>query len=124
MPPRVPISRLPRLTLFTGGPECGLCEVSRELRNADHANFQVALDYLDLVYETHPFDLELFNIRDPPKEADPMEANKWKRMYQYDIPVLHLEGKEVQRNKINTPELKKILEDWQAQRREEQQASK
>lgn len=85
MPPRVPISRLPRLTLFTGGPECGLCEVSRELRNADHANFQVALDYLDLVYETHPFDLELFNIRDPPKEADPMEANKWKRMYQYDI---------------------------------------
>jgi hypothetical protein len=38
--------------------------------------------------------------------------------------VLHLEGKEVQRNKINTPELKKILEDWQAQRREEQQASK
>lgn len=51
----------------------------------DSADPQVALDYLDLVYETHPFDLELFNIRDPPKDADPMEANKWKRMYQYDI---------------------------------------
>lgn len=46
---------------------------------------QVALDYLDMVHETHPFDLTLFNIRDPPKDADPMEANKWKRMYQYDI---------------------------------------
>ncbi|GAA6005379.1 hypothetical protein JCM10207_002960 [Rhodosporidiobolus poonsookiae] len=75
MPPRPP--RLPTLTLFTGGKECSLCDVAK----ADLAEVQKQI----------PFNLRLYNIRRPTGE-DPDEYNRtaWRRLYQYDIPVLHL----------------------------------
>ncbi|WVW83763.1 hypothetical protein I302_105784 [Kwoniella bestiolae CBS 10118] len=48
MTPRLPI-RLPRLTLFTGGKECSLCEVAKQ-------------DLAKLRRST-PFELDLWNIR-------------------------------------------------------------
>ncbi|KAK1924143.1 hypothetical protein DB88DRAFT_472707 [Papiliotrema laurentii] len=68
MPPR---PALPRLTLYTGGKECSLCEVFK--------------DGLAVVKRTHPFDLEYWNIRDPPPGVEEREAKKWRRLYQYDI---------------------------------------
>jgi len=67
MPPRP----LPRLTLYTGGKECSLCEI-----------FKVELDKLRKV---QPFDLDYWNIRDPPPGTDEREGKKWRRLYQYDI---------------------------------------
>ncbi|RXK40126.1 hypothetical protein M231_02583 [Tremella mesenterica] len=62
MPPRLP---LPRLTLFTGGKECSLCEVAKQ--------------ELAILRRTTPFELDTFNIRDPPSSADEKEAKKWPR---------------------------------------------
>ena len=62
---------LPRLTLYTGGKECLLCEVAKS--------------ELEAVRQTHPFNLDLWNIRDPPVGADAREAKRWRRLYQYDI---------------------------------------
>ncbi|KAI9639685.1 uncharacterized protein MKK02DRAFT_40006 [Dioszegia hungarica] len=98
MPPRPP---LPRLTLYTGGKECSLCEV---------AKLELAK-----VRQVRPFDLELFNIRSPPADVDAKEAKRWRRLYQYDIPVLHLEGARVQKHRINAPALIAALDQWQAQ---------
>ncbi|WWC70302.1 uncharacterized protein I206_104252 [Kwoniella pini CBS 10737] len=68
MAPRI---RLPRFTLFTGGKECSLCEVAKQ----DLANLRRSI----------PFELDLWNIRDPPIGANEREAKKWRRLYQYDI---------------------------------------
>ncbi|KIR74415.1 hypothetical protein I310_02022 [Cryptococcus deuterogattii CA1014] len=64
--PRLPLP-LPRLTLYTGGKECSLCEVAKE--------------QLALLRKTHPFHLTYFNIRAPPQDVDPREAKKWRRLY-------------------------------------------
>jgi hypothetical protein len=84
MPPRVPI---PRLTLFTGGKECSLCEVCRSLsRNVHHIlTLQVAKQELAILRKSTAFDLTYWNIRDPPPGADEWEVKKWRRAYQYDI---------------------------------------
>ncbi|KLT39846.1 hypothetical protein CC85DRAFT_288103 [Cutaneotrichosporon oleaginosum] len=66
MPPR-----LPRLTLFTGGKECGLCEVAK-------AN-------LVAVRHTHPFEIKVWNIREPPADVGAEDVHKWRRAYQYEI---------------------------------------
>ena len=66
MPPR-----LPRLTLYTGGKECSLCEVFKA--------------ELDKIRRTHPFELEYWNIRDPPTGTNERDSKKWRRLYQYDI---------------------------------------
>ncbi|GAA5873540.1 hypothetical protein JCM16303_001158 [Sporobolomyces ruberrimus] len=66
--------RLPRLTLFTGGPECSLCEVAKQ--------------DLKRVQSRAPFELEYYNIRKVPNE-DPdtaFDRTTWRRLYQYDIP--------------------------------------
>ncbi|WWC89463.1 uncharacterized protein L201_004387 [Kwoniella dendrophila CBS 6074] len=68
MPPRI---RIPTLTLFTGGKECSLCEVAKQ----DLANLR----------RSTPFELNLWNIRDPPSGTDEKEVKKWRRLYQYDI---------------------------------------
>nr|ODN97734.1 hypothetical protein L204_03157 [Cryptococcus depauperatus CBS 7855] len=65
MPSRIP---LPKLTLYTGGKECSLCEIAKE--------------QLSILRRTHPFDLDLFNIRKPLPGVDPREAKKWRRLYQ------------------------------------------
>ncbi|KAF8647488.1 hypothetical protein AX16_006693 [Volvariella volvacea WC 439] len=67
------ITRIPRLTLFSG-PNCSLCDVAKA--------------ELAKVKQTRPFKLETINIQDPGQE-------KWKRKYVYWIPALHLEGKEI-----------------------------
>ncbi|KAK4051303.1 hypothetical protein OIO90_004784 [Microbotryomycetes sp. JL221] len=69
-------TRLPHLTLFTGGAECSLCEVAKQ--------------DLAIVQRLAPFDLSLYNIRRQAGD-DPDEWNRtlWRRLYQYDIPVLH-----------------------------------
>ncbi|KAE8537761.1 hypothetical protein D1P53_005817 [Cryptococcus gattii VGV] len=99
--PRLPLP-LPRLTLYTGGKECSLCE-----------------EQLALLRKTHPFHLTYFNIRAPPQDVDPREAKKWRRLYQYDIPVLHLEDKRVQKHRIDNEELAKVLDEWREQKRKE-----
>ncbi|KAK4684822.1 hypothetical protein P7C73_g5347, partial [Tremellales sp. Uapishka_1] len=68
MPPKLP---LPRLTLFTGGKECSLCEVAKQ--------------QLRIAHRRSPFELTLWNIRSPPEGTDVREAKKWRRLYQYDI---------------------------------------
>ena len=65
---------VPKLTLFTGT-HCQLCDVAKAV--------------LDEIGQTTKFDLELYNIRD---DTLP-EVKRWRRAYQYDIPVLHLQGK-------------------------------
>ncbi|TYJ57011.1 hypothetical protein B9479_002290 [Cryptococcus floricola] len=105
MPPRIP---LPRLTLFTGGKECSLCEVAKE--------------QLTLLRQSHPFEITYWNIRSPPLGIEAQEAKKWRRLYQYDIPVLHLEGRgRVQKHRIDRDKLGKVLEEWRKE--QENQAS-
>ncbi|CEQ40245.1 SPOSA6832_01839 [Sporobolomyces salmonicolor] len=75
MPPR-PL-RLPKLTLFTSGPQCSLCEVAKR----DLAEVQ----------KTAPFHLDLYDIRRPAgPDPDEYDRTTWRRLYQYDVPVLHL----------------------------------
>ena len=88
-----------------------------------------------ILRKSTPFDLTYWNIRDPPAGADEWEVKKWRRAYQYDIvrplcmkhnviadlqPVLHLDDKRVQKHRINRPELQKVLEEWQASHRTNQ----
>lgn len=100
---------------------------------------QVAKVELAHVRRTHPFELRLWNIRDPPAEVDEREAKKWRRLYQYDIvrsltrssavtltcmqPVLHLEDKRIQKHRIDRPALQAALEAWYAQKQEADQAA-
>ncbi|WVF71584.1 hypothetical protein IAT40_006392 [Kwoniella sp. CBS 6097] len=104
MPPRLPI---PRFTLYTGGKECSLCEVAKH--------------ELSILRRTTPFDLTLWNIRDPPEGADFKEAKKWRRLYQYDIPVLHLGEKRIQKHRIDRSKLQTFIEEWQASHAQQQQ---
>ncbi|GAA6062296.1 hypothetical protein JCM10212_004384 [Sporobolomyces blumeae] len=112
MPPR-PNLRLPNLTLFTGGPECSLCEVAK----AD----------LKRVQANAPFHLSYYNIRRQPGD-DPDESDRtaWRRLYQYDIPVLHLsedssfeslagrtgKGGRVMKHRIDTDKLERLVKEW------------
>ncbi|PWN37855.1 DUF836-domain-containing protein [Meira miltonrushii] len=73
---------IPQLTLYTGT-DCQLCDVAKEV--------------LDKIAKETPFDLHLYNIRD---NSLP-DIQKWRRAYQYDIPVLHLNGKEIARHRLN-----------------------
>ncbi|WVQ99293.1 hypothetical protein IAU59_006425 [Kwoniella sp. CBS 9459] len=104
MPPRLPI---PRFTLYTGGKECSLCEVAKH--------------ELSVLRRTTPFDLTLWNIRDPPENADVKEAKKWRRLYQYDIPVLHLGEKRIQKHRIDRSKLQTFIEEWHASHAQRQQ---
>ncbi|GAA5937943.1 hypothetical protein JCM3775_002403 [Rhodotorula graminis] len=76
MPPRPPL-RLPTLTLFTKeGGSCSLCDVAK----------------IDLkhVAATAPFHLRLYDIsRQPGLDDLEYERTAWRRLYQYDIPVVH-----------------------------------
>lgn len=98
MPPRPPIP-IPRLTLFTGGKECSLCEVSWASMTFRRFSFgrrkrrlntltdpiQVAKQELAILRRSVPFELTSFNIQSPPPETDEKEAKRWRRLYQYDI---------------------------------------
>ncbi|KAG0140968.1 hypothetical protein CROQUDRAFT_52452 [Cronartium quercuum f. sp. fusiforme G11] len=88
----------PRLTIFTA-PHCTLCEQFRtELLKLKHS----------AVYPYRDFDLAYYNIRDSSLE----DHKLYRRAYQYDIPVLHLDGKELMRHRLNVPLLTQRLSDW------------
>lgn len=68
--------RVPRLTLFTSGPSCTLCTVAKA-------------DLLALKQQI-PFDLTIYDIRRSEAASyDAYEQTVWRRLYQYDVPVLH-----------------------------------
>jgi hypothetical protein len=102
--------RLPRLTLYTGGPECSLCEVSHPRSSAPSLSLsfhgvrsseysretkrsylpcyhttQIAKQDLQVIRYTHPFDLETFNIHDPPSTVDQEKASQIRDDYKFDI---------------------------------------
>ncbi|KAJ9104430.1 hypothetical protein QFC21_001925 [Naganishia friedmannii] len=90
--------RLPKLTLYTGGPECSLCEIMKQ--------------DLEVVRFTHAFELEMFNIREPPKDVPEEKANEIAERYKNDIPVLHLDGHYIQKHRLNSNSLKKLIEKY------------
>ncbi|GAA5894893.1 uncharacterized protein JCM6883_002246 [Sporobolomyces salmoneus] len=109
--------KLPRLVLFTGGAECSLCEVAKQ--------------DLKLVQQRAPFQLSYYNIRKVPGE-DPDSAydrTTWRRLYQYDIPVLHLsqddsfdslagrigKGGRVMKHRIDKEKLESLIKEWTEQ---------
>ncbi|GAA5856410.1 hypothetical protein JCM8547_008731 [Rhodosporidiobolus lusitaniae] len=112
MPPRLP--RVPTFTLFTG-PHCSLCDVAK----ADLAELRKKV----------PFNLNLYNIKRLAGE-DPDEYNRtaWRRLYQYDIPVLHLHpagdqtlealsgkkglGGRIAKHRIDKDKLEKQIREW------------
>ncbi|GAA5974781.1 hypothetical protein JCM21900_000444 [Sporobolomyces salmonicolor] len=111
MPPR-PL-RLPKLTLFTSGPQCSLCEVAKR----DLAEVQ----------KTAPFHLALYDIRRPAgPDPDEYDRTTWRRLYQYDVPVLHLSsdssfdslagrkgyGGRVMKHRINKRKLLVLVKQW------------
>ena len=68
--------RLPKLTLFTSGPACSLCTVAK----AD----------LQLVQKIIPFELNIYDIRRlPGQDQYDYDRTAWRRLYQYEVPVLH-----------------------------------
>ncbi|KZP01511.1 DUF836-domain-containing protein [Calocera viscosa TUFC12733] len=83
-------ARLPRLTLFSG-PCCSLCDVAKE--------------ELAKVRSQAPFSLQVVDIHSPGQD-------KWKRLYQYDIPVLHLEDQMIMKHRMEPERLVKRLEEW------------
>ena len=77
-----------RVTLFTKE-ECCLCSS--------------ALFELNRVRHRCPFELELVDITAPGQQA-------WLAAYQNDIPVVHLNGKEIFRHRIDGKRLRELLE--------------
>ncbi|SCZ91937.1 BZ3500_MvSof-1268-A1-R1_Chr5-3g08232 [Microbotryum saponariae] len=73
MPPK-----LPHLTLFTSGPQCTLCTVAK--------------DVLAEAQSQSPFHLRVYDIRKTASDTldQQIERTAWRRLYQYDVPVLHL----------------------------------
>ncbi|CAO1619556.1 unnamed protein product [Jaminaea pallidilutea] len=72
----------PRISLVTA-PDCSLCdEVKRILQEAQT--------------EGHDFELETLNIRD----ASLNGVHRLRRLYQYDIPVILLDGQEIARHRL------------------------
>ncbi|GAA5971364.1 hypothetical protein JCM11641_008324 [Rhodosporidiobolus odoratus] len=112
MPPRS--LRLPSLTLFTSGPLCSLCDVAK----ADLAE----------VRKKVPFNLELYDIRRVKDDPDEYNRVAWRRLYQYDVPVLHLHaegdtsiealsgkkgwGGRVAKHRIDKDKLEKLVTEW------------
>ena len=76
-----------RVTFFTK-PDCTLC--------------RSALFVVEKVRRTTPFELELIDISEPGQE-------KWFEAYKHDIPVLHLNGKEVFRHRVEERKLRALL---------------
>lgn len=45
---------------------------------------------LSVVRLTHPFELDTFNIREPPKDVDTEKAKQIEELYKYDIVSMQL----------------------------------
>lgn len=76
-----------RLTFFTK-PDCELC--------------RAALFVMERVRAKTPFDLECVDISAPGNEA-------WFLAYRNDIPVIHLNGTEVFRHRVDERQLRDVL---------------
>ncbi|CEH17599.1 Thioredoxin-like fold [Ceraceosorus bombacis] len=96
------LAGLPHFTLYTGT-GCSLCDVVK--------------DQLKRLSAQHPHVLRLYNIRDDGS----VNVKYWRRLYQYDIPVLHLEGQEVARHSVSDEKLLEILTQAKAGRYSETQ---
>ncbi|TPX36002.1 hypothetical protein SmJEL517_g01794 [Synchytrium microbalum] len=74
------------VTLFTKAGQCSLCDDAKEAlqRVQKRVVFQV-------------------------KEVDILQNPSWKRLYQYDIPVIHVDDKLVQKHRVDEEKLYKIL---------------
>lgn len=123
MPPR---PKLPHLTLFTSGPQCTLCTVAK----AELAQLQ----------ETVPFHLDLYDIRRPAGvDPDYSDRTAWRRLYQYDVPVLHrgavewgfdrLSGREgpggrIVKHRIDREKLAVLIKQWTEELRLEEGGEK
>lgn len=78
----------PTVTLFTK-PDCTLCvPVKFIIRKTQHAN---------------DFDYQEVNIDDE-------EQKEWFDLYKYDIPVVHIDGVEVARHRMEEAVFRQILE--------------
>lgn len=78
---------LQRVTFFTK-PECSLCDG--------------ALFVIRRVQAQIPFELESVDITAPGNE-------EWFKAYRNDIPVVHLDEKEIFRHRVNERRLKELL---------------
>ncbi|BGP13108.1 hypothetical protein JCM10213v2_001027 [Rhodosporidiobolus nylandii] len=117
MPPR-PL-RLPSLTLFTSGPTCSLCEVAK-------------VDLAEV-----PFNLEYYDIRRRADDPEEYERTAWRRLYQWDVPVLHLHpegdnsiealsgkkgyGGRIAKHRIDKDKLEALIKEWTKTLNEKQQ---
>lgn len=80
-------NRLPRLTLYTKHP-CPLCdELKQELQPFYH---RIQFEEVDITLQ---------------------EDQRWKKLYQYEIPVLYLENRFLCKNRLNKDVLEKNLSD-------------
>ncbi|BGP29182.1 hypothetical protein JCM10296v2_000920 [Rhodotorula toruloides] len=109
------LTRLPTVTLFTSGPTCSLCEVAK----ADLAQVQAV----------QPFHLRLYDIRKRPDDPLEYERTAWRRLYQYDVPVLHFSkddtidslagrkgaGGRVMKHRIDKEKLARLVKQWTEQ---------
>jgi len=82
---------IPRLTLFSGK-NCSLCDVAK----AELSNLRAR----------HEFTLNIVDIREPGNE-------RWQNRYQYWIPALHLEGKEIAKGRWSAADVEPALGTWQ-----------
>jgi hypothetical protein len=81
-----------KITLFTKS-DCGLCHGVRFV--------------IEKVRRAVPFDFELVDIAAPGHEA-------WLEAYRNDIPVVHLNNREISRHRIDEARLRRILEEAKA----------
>ncbi|SNX87166.1 uncharacterized protein MEPE_05876 [Melanopsichium pennsylvanicum] len=77
------------------GTDCSLCDVMKS---------EIAKAAQKL-----PIQLETYNIRDDSLT----DVHSWRRKYQYDIPVLHLEDQEIFRHRVSADELVNKLQESQ-----------
>ncbi|GAA5997131.1 Mgp12p [Rhodotorula paludigena] len=111
MPPRS--QRLPTLTLFGKTKNCSLCDVAK----AD----------LEDVRKVVPFHWNFYDIaKQGPDDDLEYERTAWRRLYQYDIPVLHLSaddsldslagrkgyGGRVMKHRIDKDKLAQLVREW------------
>jgi glutaredoxin len=78
---------MPRVTFFTK-PDCGLCNA--------------AMYVIERVRRWVPFEFESIDITAPGQE-------KWLDRYREHIPVVHLNGREVFRHRVDEKELRRLL---------------
>ncbi|CED82910.1 Thioredoxin-like fold [Phaffia rhodozyma] len=87
---------LPRLILFSGN-HCSLCDVAKT--------------ELEAIRQKIPFELSTFNIHSD--QGDLQQVKRWRRLYKYDIPVLHMEGVgRIMKHRIDRTKLEEILNSW------------